>query len=215
MISQTPQNYGTELVKRLDTVFQTVCSHREDQRLKREHYFNKHVKFKPYQFGDLVWMDDPTTQRKKLEPNWTGPYKVISSDNEGLVYTLLDLKHPQAASKVIHYDRLKPYRSTWDTSSAPVHHLVPQLPMNTVPRYTSLSGSLPIHPRSSETEQASAPACPSVPLMRRPSGRMSRVHPQQNHRTDTVPAASAGTHSGAPPTTRCGRIVRRPQRFLL
>ena len=215
VMSQTPQNYGTELVKRLNTVFQTVRSHREDQRLKREYYFNKHVKFKPYQFGDLVWMDDPTTQRKKLEPNWTGPYKVISSDNDGLVYTLLDLKHPRAASKVIHYDRLKPYCSTWDTSSAPANQLVPQLLRNTVPRYTSLSGSLPIHPGSSDTEQASAPACPSVPLMRRPSGRMSQVHPQQNHRTDTVPAASAGTHSGAPPTTRYGRIVRRPQRFVL
>jgi len=34
--SQTPENYGSELVKRLDTVFQTVGSHREEQRLKRE-----------------------------------------------------------------------------------------------------------------------------------------------------------------------------------
>ena len=29
------------------------------------------VKFKPYQRGDLVWIDDPTMQRQKLEPNWT------------------------------------------------------------------------------------------------------------------------------------------------
>lgn len=171
VFSQTPQNYGAELVTRLDTVFQSVRSHREDQRLK--YYFNKHVKFTPYQCGDLVWMDDPTTQRKKLEPNWTGPYKVISSDKEGLEYTPLDLKHPQAVAKVIHYDRLKPYHSTWDAYSAPVEHLVPQLPMDTFPRYTSLSGSLPTHPHLSEPEQASAHACLSVPLIRRPSGRMS------------------------------------------
>lgn len=61
-------------LKRLDTVFQAVHSHREEQRIKRES-FNKHVKFKPYQCGDLVWMDGPTTQRKKLDSKWTGPYR--------------------------------------------------------------------------------------------------------------------------------------------
>uniref|UniRef100_A0A3B5A4H6 Gypsy retrotransposon integrase-like protein 1 n=1 Tax=Stegastes partitus TaxID=144197 RepID=A0A3B5A4H6_9TELE len=68
-VPQSPQDYGSELGKWLDTVFQAVCSHREEQRLKREYYFNKHVKFNPYHSGDLVWMDDPTTQRKKLDPN--------------------------------------------------------------------------------------------------------------------------------------------------
>lgn len=148
---QTPQNYGSERVKRRDTVFQAVCSHREEQKLKCEYYFNKHVKFKPYQCGDLVWMDDPPAQRKKLDPNWTGPYKVVSSDNKGLVYTLLDLRHPHAGPKVIHYDRLKPCWSTWDTSSAPVNQPVHQQPIDTLPRYTSLSGSLPMYPEPHDT----------------------------------------------------------------
>lgn len=54
-LSQTPQDYGSELVKRLDIVLQAVRSHREEQRLKSEYYFNKHVKFKPYPYprGDL------------------------------------------------------------------------------------------------------------------------------------------------------------------
>ncbi|KAI3372312.1 hypothetical protein L3Q82_022807, partial [Scortum barcoo] len=133
VVLQTPQNYGSELVRRLDTVFQAVRSHSEDQRLKREYYFNQHVKFRPYECGDLVWMDDPTTQRKKLDPNWTGPYEVLSSDDKGLLYTLLDLRHPQAEPRVIHYDRLKPYRSSWDLSSAPANR---PLPMNTLPRFS-------------------------------------------------------------------------------
>ena len=154
-VSWMPQIYGSELVKRLDTVFRTVHSHREEQRLKCEYYFNKHVKFKPYQCGDLVWIDDPTMQRQKFEPNWTGPYRVALSDEKGLIYNLLDLRHPQAGSKVIHYDRLKPYRSTWDTTSVPVNRPVPRQLMDTLPSYMSLSGSLLISPG-----QASASACP-------------------------------------------------------
>ena len=180
MSSLTPQNYGTELVRRLDTVFQAVRSHREEQRLKREYYFNKHMKFKPYLCGDLVWMDDPTTQRKKLEPNWTGPYKVICSDDNGLLYKLLDLTHPQAGPKVVHYDRLKPYRSTWGTSSTHTNPPVVPQPMDTLPKYTALSGSLPLDQRRTDNGQASASACPSVPLLRRPSGRVSQVFPQQH-----------------------------------
>lgn len=194
-------------MKRLDTVFQTVRSYREEQRLKREYYFNKYVKFKPYQCGDLVWLDDPTTQRKKLDPNWTGPYRVVSSDEKGVVYKLLDLRHPQTGPKVIHYDRLKPYRSAWTALSAPVNQPVS---VDTLPRYTSLSGSLPMFPTPPDTGQAYAPVCPSVPLLRRPSGRVSRVQPQQNQRTDNVPAVRVGQ-----PTTRSGRIVRKPQRLML
>lgn len=212
---QTPKNYGSELVKRLDTVFQAVHCHREEQRLKREYYFNRHVKFKPYQCGDLVWMDDPTTQRKKLDPNWTGPYKVISSDDKGVIYKLLDLRHSQAGPKVVHYDRLKPYRSSLETSSMPVKQLVPQQHMNTLPRYTSLSGSLPMYSVPLDLGQASAPACPSVPLLRRPSGRVSRVQPQQNQLPAAASTVPVGTHSGDPSTTRSGRVIQRPQRLML
>lgn len=61
-VSYSPQNYDS------------VHSHGEEQRIKRE-YFNKHVRFKSYQCGDLVWVDDPTTQRKKLDSKWTAPYR--------------------------------------------------------------------------------------------------------------------------------------------
>uniref|UniRef100_A0A3B3U2M2 Integrase catalytic domain-containing protein n=1 Tax=Poecilia latipinna TaxID=48699 RepID=A0A3B3U2M2_9TELE len=49
-------------------------------------------------------------QRQKREP-----YKVISVDEKGLLYKLVDVKYPQAVTRVIHYDRLKPYRSSTDT----------------------------------------------------------------------------------------------------
>lgn len=155
-----------------------------------------------------------TTQRKKLDPNWTGPYKVVSSDNNGLIYKLFDLRHPQAVSKVVHYDRLKPYRSTWDTASAPVNQLVSRQPMDILPSYTALSGSLPRYAGPADSGQASAPACPSVPLLRRPSERVSRVQTQQNQGTNTATTVPLQTCSGGPLMTRSGRIVRTPQRLL-
>uniref|UniRef100_A0A8C6L5C7 Gypsy retrotransposon integrase-like protein 1 n=1 Tax=Nothobranchius furzeri TaxID=105023 RepID=A0A8C6L5C7_NOTFU len=68
-LQRTPQNYGAELVSRLDAAFEALHFHREDQRLRHEYYYDRDTRFKPYEGGDLVWMDDPTAQRKKLEPN--------------------------------------------------------------------------------------------------------------------------------------------------
>ncbi|KAL1260277.1 hypothetical protein QQF64_008104 [Cirrhinus molitorella] len=64
----TSQTYGSALVKRMETVFQEVLNTSADQRVKREYYFNRYEKFRPYKVGDLVWMSDPTMHRKKLEP---------------------------------------------------------------------------------------------------------------------------------------------------
>uniref|UniRef100_A0A096LYT1 Gypsy retrotransposon integrase-like protein 1 n=1 Tax=Poecilia formosa TaxID=48698 RepID=A0A096LYT1_POEFO len=106
-VSDCPQNYGSELATRMDAAFETVLLHHEEQKQKREYYYNKDTQFRPYACGDLVWIDDPTTQRQKLSPNWTGPFKVVSVDEKGLLYKLVDVKYPQAATRVIHYDRLK------------------------------------------------------------------------------------------------------------
>uniref|UniRef100_A0A096MDF0 Gypsy retrotransposon integrase-like protein 1 n=1 Tax=Poecilia formosa TaxID=48698 RepID=A0A096MDF0_POEFO len=79
-VSDCPQNYGSELATRMDAAFETVLLHHEEQKQKREYYYNKDTQFRPYACGDLVWIDDPTTQRQKLSPNWTGPFKVVSVD---------------------------------------------------------------------------------------------------------------------------------------
>lgn len=124
--------------------FQDVHAYHEEQRQKQERYYNRQVKVNPYQSGDVVWMNDATTQRKKLDPNWTGPYKVVSSNEKGILYKLMDLKHPQAVPRVIHYDRLKPYGSHY--SAEPVDDPVPLRRMETSPRIA------PVVLRSEATE---------------------------------------------------------------
>lgn len=64
------QTCSSILVNRIETVFQEVLHTGDDQRLKRDYYFNRYEKFRPFKVGDLVWMNYPTTQRKKLDPKW-------------------------------------------------------------------------------------------------------------------------------------------------
>lgn len=199
--SDTPQNYGSELAARLDSAFETVKLYREEQRQKREHYYNKQVRYKPYVCGELVWLDDPTTQRQKLFPNWTGPFKVTSLDDNGLTYTLVDMKSPQAAPKVIHYDRLKPYRCK-DISDSMIQPFI-----DTVPRYTALSGSLPLFLDQTVVDQVPRSSS-SVPSFRGPTGRVAhRQTPQTQSEALQPPCPNL--------TTRSGRIIRKPERLLL
>lgn len=60
-----------------------------------------YTKFQPFKVGDMVWMNDRTTQRKKLDPKWKGPYRVISVEMKGVIYTVLNLRGEKAGPKVV------------------------------------------------------------------------------------------------------------------
>lgn len=152
-----------------------------------------------------MWIDDPATKRQKLCPKWTGPYKVVPSNDKGIIYRLLDLNHPHKEPKVIHYDRLKPFRGTWEA-------LGEHTPL---PRYTALSGSLLLNLGSSDTSQTAPATGPIVPLMRRPSGRLLPEPQQQAQGTEPGVVGPGRTQLDATCTTRSGRTVRRTQRLLL
>ncbi len=40
----------------METVFREVLNTSTDQRLKREYYFNRYEKFRPFKVGDLVYI---------------------------------------------------------------------------------------------------------------------------------------------------------------
>ncbi|GBM27384.1 hypothetical protein AVEN_250418-1 [Araneus ventricosus] len=61
--------------------------------------------------GDLVWMYNPKRRRglsPKLQQNWEGPYTVVKKLND-VVYRVQ--RWPNAKPKVIHINRLAPYRA--------------------------------------------------------------------------------------------------------
>ncbi|GBN30035.1 hypothetical protein AVEN_175412-1 [Araneus ventricosus] len=60
----------------------------------------------------LVWMYNPKRRRSlspKFQQNWEGPYTVIKKLND-VVYRVQ--RSPNANPKVIHINRLAPYRAT-------------------------------------------------------------------------------------------------------
>ncbi|GBO46059.1 hypothetical protein AVEN_8793-1 [Araneus ventricosus] len=62
--------------------------------------------------GDLVWMYNPKPRRglsPKLQQNWEGPFTDVKKLN-GVVYRVQ--RSPNAKPKVIHINRLAPYRAT-------------------------------------------------------------------------------------------------------
>ncbi|GBM71714.1 hypothetical protein AVEN_220659-1 [Araneus ventricosus] len=68
-----------------------------------EHHFKK---------GDLVWMYNPKRRRglsPKLQQNWEGPYTIVKKLND-VIYRVQ--RSPNAKPKVIHINRLTPYRAT-------------------------------------------------------------------------------------------------------
>lgn len=130
-------------------------------------------------------------------------------DDDGLIYKLLDIKYPEAAPKGIHYNCLKPYCS--ETVLPAATHSVPQPPRDALPGFTALSGSLPLCFGQSVANQIPGPARLSIPVLRRPTGRVSCGSPAQaqGSTSSTVPLFVG------PSITRSGCIVRKPQRLLL
>ncbi|GBN69862.1 hypothetical protein AVEN_94003-1 [Araneus ventricosus] len=62
--------------------------------------------------GDIVWMYNPKRRRglsPKLQQNWKGPYTVLKKLNDVVCRVQ---RSPNAKPKVIHINRLAPYRAT-------------------------------------------------------------------------------------------------------
>ena len=106
----SPQEYVTNLQSRLRRAFMhTQQQVTQAQRQQKDDYDRK-LRLTKYNIGDLVWLHDPVNLRNKLEPNWRGPYEVISSSHDGLNYKVSDT-HNEKTTKVVHHNRLKIFRS--------------------------------------------------------------------------------------------------------
>ena len=120
----TPAEYAASLTHRLKNEIEHMQEGTTHARNRQQHYHDLKSRFILYNVGDLVWLDMPINKRKKLEPRWKGPFKVlrqISNDenqNPSVVYQIQDLKDLTKPHQVIHHNRLKPFRSEWNQHSA-------------------------------------------------------------------------------------------------
>jgi hypothetical protein len=75
------------------------------------------VKHKRYERGDAVWLHNPARKKgisPKLTRAWEGPFLVVNRLSE-VTYRIQ--RGPKTKMKVVHFDRLKPYKGeekpTW------------------------------------------------------------------------------------------------------
>ena len=107
--NQSPLEYVADLHKRLKDAYHYVQEKSEVAQQQQKLAYDKAERSVKYMPGDSVWLHDPVNARHKLEPNWTGPYSILTSLHDGLNYQIEDIHNP-GRRKVVHHNRLKIFR---------------------------------------------------------------------------------------------------------
>ena len=108
--ASSPEQYAVDLQRRLKKAFQYAKQKSEIAQRHQKEGYDKKIRTVTYNIGDLVWLHDPANARHKLRPNWTGPFSILSSSEDGLNYRIEDI-HNVRIKKVVHHNRLKLWRS--------------------------------------------------------------------------------------------------------
>jgi len=111
--AHTHNTWKQHLMQTLQSAYSCVRDNlQQAHQHNKEDYDSRHSTPQSYQPGDLVMMYVPATQRgltPKLVRKWTGPYRILETKGQQ-TYRLADI-NGQSLNKVIHIQRLKPYRS--------------------------------------------------------------------------------------------------------
>ena len=215
----SPQEYVTDVCSRLRKAFQHTQQKSEQAQHRQKKDYDASTRTIKYVPGDLVWLHDPVNARHKLEPNWKGPFIVISVSPDSLNYTIADI-HKENARKRVHHNRLKLFRSRaylQGKGPSPSHppssdqrraETIPpsspppssqRKPENLPPlRNTSLPASIEV--------QWSANPQPADQLQQPDDPQVQPIHPGRNE-TDQQPRSDSSSQSPAQPT-QCLRLDR-------
>ena len=95
--------------QQMQIAFEIVQEQSDIKKQIQAHYYNKSVRFQPYEVNDLVLRKDER-RLTKLSPHWLGPYRIIQRiGNEGNLYRIMDANKTTSRPITIHYNKLKPY----------------------------------------------------------------------------------------------------------
>ena len=119
---RTPSNeYVTEIRDKMKTVHEMARASLLEASRKQKIQYDRKVSKHSYKIGDAVWLRSYTKQRglsRKLQLRWEGSFKIVGKISD-LTYKVQ--KNKKSDFKVVHFNRLKPYRgnlSSWFTSGA-------------------------------------------------------------------------------------------------
>ncbi len=170
----TPAAYANKLRKRLTCAYRFATAFRDKAQDQQRLNYDRHLKYTPYNSGDLVLVDDPAHRHNKLYPRWVGPYEVLQpicpfGSSTPVNFEVRDVSKPHAKAKVIHYNRMKPYIADPKNTHTPTSPSSPVQP-NTL---NTLSGLLPPY----ITPVPPGLPTPQVPLRPLPLTQL-QPHPQ-------------------------------------
>ena len=108
--NETPAKYVCELIDKTATVHRFARQHLKQSSLQQKNNYDRKIAGKQLQVGDAVWLHNPSRKvgrSPKLQRPWDGPYLILDQLNQ-VTYRIQ--KSRRAKPKVIHYNRLKPYK---------------------------------------------------------------------------------------------------------
>lgn len=103
-------SYVRNLKDRLERTRQGVSEHLKIRSSKIKEQYDRRVRQTSFQEGQKVWFFNPQRVRgraPKLQRNWEGPFVIVKRLSE-VVFCIQ--KSPRHRKKVVHSDRLAPYR---------------------------------------------------------------------------------------------------------
>ena len=121
---ETSTEYASRLTSKMENIHKYAREHLDLESRRQKRTYDVRLYHKPYSRGDTVWLHNKRRKKgrsPKLSRSWEGPYLVLKALSD-LVYSIQ--KSARSKPKVVHCDRLKPYRGSsivsWLDHSTPV-----------------------------------------------------------------------------------------------
>ena len=206
--STSPGEYLSHLKTRLEAADKLVRAHANKQQMRQGENYNRTVKGKPFQVGDLVLLHCPHVPKRmsrKMHKPWKGPIKVKTVLGP-VTYLIVNCEHPRKRL-VVHNNRLKPFIGRESTDEGEMNQEISD-------RETTEQQQDNLTPRPEMTEeeedwelplQPNAPAEPEVHHQEPPVNLELPPELQQNIQPPGIPPAEE--------LRRSGRIRRPPSRY--
>lgn len=203
--SGTPAAFANSLRHRLSSAYRSATAYRDKAQGQQRHYYDRHVMYTPYKAGDLVLIDDPANKHNKLRPRWVGPYAVLHSiaplgSLTPVDFAVRDTSKPHAKTKVIHYNRMKPYITEHSQTHTPSSPQLTAKP-NTL---NTLSGLLPPHVTPIAPGPPAGPPRPRLLPAHQPLPQYGPLPVSKDNARDICPAPSLVQPPQMPPSMVVG-----------